>query len=486
MHQPANDAPLIYDIHYLDLPTKYEHLAISLLKRCDMPMVFWIGSNAVLNNRGRHPKQINQFWVLSRTDSTPAEKNRLVLAGIYANIQERKRYLRVCPDPTHEKRLIDSRDAKHIEAYYNFLSALNSVASSLDIECVLEAEGISTEAEALQTSFDSHIEKLIEYRKLHSKKKQGLTLTWYRELRLHNLLSYANFYRRNIDYKLKLTRLLNQINPNYIKTVEAISRIIKRYKKEHNGSNGEELHEQLLKSLLSALHAEDIVQYCYPDVFFGEYPITSENIAPVYSYVPSDLTNQTALLRWMRMSRELICAYRQFAWYKAPDVMINFIDSDVVNAYADGSLTSGYFISFTKGLIEACHHYILKWKYSDHFAKYPYDDKNYHMLRQVVFAITAHEYAHILNGDCSDSRHSFMDLANEKNTREQRQREASADEKADTIVNNAAQLCYRFPPNADTDEEKAMHAESYIMKLKRDEIFRKEAKLFLHNMHMFF
>lgn len=486
MRQLANDAPLIYDIQYLNLPKEYERIAISLLKSCDMPMVFWIGANTTLNTRGRHPAQINQYWVLSRTNTSNNENNRLILAGICANIQERKRYLQVCPNPAYEKKLKKSRDSTHVKAYYDFLRAIYSVAASLDIECFLEANGICTESEAIQASFVSHIKKLTEYQKLQSKKKSCYTSRWYREMRLHNLLSYATFYRRSADYRLTITRLLNQINPKYIKTVKTVSQIIQQYKQENSGSNGEELHEQLLRNLVYALHAEDIVCYCYPDVFSGEYPISPEIYAPVYSYVPSDLTNQSALLRWMRMSRELICSYRQSTWYEAPDVMVNLIDSDIVNAYADGSLTSGYCISFTKGLIEACHYYIANWKYSDHFAKYPYDDVNYHLLRQVVFIITAHEYAHILNGDCNDTRHSFLPSSNGENIVERLQKEASADEKANNIVSDAEMLCYRFPPEAENDEEKAMHAEMLMLKIKRDEIFHKEAKLFLRDLQMIF
>lgn len=103
----------------------------------------------------------------------------------------------------------------------------------------------------------------------------------------------------------------------------------------------------------------------------------------------------------------------------------------------------------------------------------------------MVFIITAHEYAHILNGDCKDTRHSFLPPTNEESEGERLQKEAAADEKANKIVSDAELLCYRFPPEAENDEEKTMHAEMLMLKIKRDEIFHKEAKLFLRDLHMF-
>ena len=130
-------SPLIRCIEHLNLPNDYEQLARDLVARSDMPIVFWINSELPRNYRHRHPAQKNQFWVTVRPNCSETERLRLILGGIYGAVQEQRRYWRTDIQPEYEAALKDLSDNLQLLSYYEFLSRIGNIATTLDVEWFL-------------------------------------------------------------------------------------------------------------------------------------------------------------------------------------------------------------------------------------------------------------------------------------------------------------------------------------------------------------
>lgn len=454
----TSDSPVIRCVEHLRLSKKDVALAKLLIDQIDMPVVFWMESEADKNYRQRHPRQKNEYWIVVKPQTDENERVRLILAGLRTAIQVRRRYWNVIYHPVYKEALISRGDQRHIAAYNEFPNTLNSIAGTLDAEWYLAQYGISTSTEVRQFYFQDHIDKLNEYISLHHPRKNQPMLSWYRETEVTNLIEYGNYYRLGDPYQKELKELLPKVEPSYLSEVERVAKTITDLQLEYNGTNGFQLTERFITAMIEQFDLENMLQMYLPETYDGTYPLESGTYADIFSYIPYSWPRQDDLVYWLRMARELICAYQNSQDPLPPDVTVNLIDTNICNSYADGTQKTGYCISFTSGLVFEITDHLQKWTISKDSERLLHiiGEQEYRrqLLRQVIYLITAHEYAHILNGDCDYSfaktYSGFAPFSEEYRS----QIEDRADVRANKIISDATLLLYRFPPAPKGEHER--------------------------------
>ena len=123
-----------------------------------------------------------------------------------------------------------------------------------------------------------------------------------------------------------------------------------------------------------------------------------------------------------------------------PDAHVNLVLTDFCEACADGNLQKGYFISFTTGLIknleEKTRTVDINSLGLEKFVEILGEDEvRSRLYRYMLYYITAHEYAHILNSDC--------DLTEKSRNSTREQKEILADEQAYKMMKNILYTQYR-------------------------------------------
>lgn len=452
-----SNSPVIRCVEHLKLSPEYERLANELIKQCDMPIVFWVNSELPRNFRCRHPAQKNQFWVTVRPNCTENEKLRLILGGIYGAVQEQRRYWRTDVQPEYEAKLEALHDSWSLHTYYEFLSRLGNMATTLDVEWFLSEYGIATSRSVRQFYFKDRKDRLKEYIILHDPQKTSPCITWSREHEVMNLIEYGNYYRLGAEYRRDLKKLLVKIDPNYVDEVEWVAGLIVAMQKEYSKTGGATLTEKFLEEIIKHFDLGHMVKLCKHESYKGIYPVSDENRADVLSYVLNNWPRQEDLINWLRTAREIICVYRSTMDFKAPDITMNLIETDECNSYSDGDCATGYCISFTLGLIYRLTDAVGTWEISQDLrpliVRIGEDEVRCNLLRQVIFHITAHEYAHVINGDCDRSAQlSATDCTIVPE--ERRAIEINADKTARCIISQSLPFCYRFPPAPEGEHER--------------------------------
>lgn len=476
----VSNSPIIRCVEHLGLSKEYEALANRLIDQSDMPIVFWIESEMDKNYRHRHPKQKNEYWIVIKPQSNENERVRLILAGLCTAVQERRRYWNVIHHPTYKEALIRKGDKRHIAVYRDFPNSLNSIAGTLDAEWFLAQYGISTSTEVRQFFFQDRMCKLREYIRMHHPPRNQPMLTWYREIEVTNLIEYGNYYRCGEFYQRELKKLLPKVEPSYLAEVEKVAKTITDLQHEYDGTNGFQLTEQF--------NLGNMLQMYIPETYDGTYPLENGTHANVFSYIPHKWPRQDELVRWLRRAREFVCTYRSMQNPYPPDVTINLIDSDICNSYADGTREKGYCISFTSGLIVQIVTYMQKWQVSEGNIELlniiGEQEYRQQLLRHVIYHITAHEYAHILNGDCDRSTARKLSGLGPLPKEVRLQIEEQADAHAKELTKEAALLYYRFPPAPKGEHEQIcaalrqgdINAISHIVSPQRMEEMQKEVQ----------
>lgn len=456
-----SNSPLIRCIEYLNLSAEYEQLARDLMAQSDMPIVFWINAELPLNYRHRSPGQKNEFWVTIPPNCSEDERLRLILGGLHGAVQEQRRYWRTDIQPEYEVSLKALPDTQKLRMYYAFLGRIGNLATTLDVEWFLSLYGIATSRRIRQYYFRDRTTKLKEYINLHDPQKTQPSITWSRETEVVNLLEYGNYYRLGAEYRRDLERLLPKANPSYVNEVRWVANLIAGLQQSYNGSNGAELTEEFLTAVIEHFQIEHMVRLCKHEAYRGIYPIDSENKADILSYVLNSWPRQSDLINWLRYAREILCVYRTEMNYQTPDVTMNLIDTDISNSYADGDCKQGYCISFTNGLIYQITDAVKTWELSSDLSTliaYIGEDKvRHHLLRQAIFFISAHEYAHIINGDCDRSTQLAAD-DREGTSAEREAIEERANRTAIQLIQQSIPWLYRFPPAPDGEHERMREA----------------------------
>lgn len=438
-------SPLIRSIEYLNLDEKVRSIVEDLCEKSDMPIVFWMDSENPRNTRSRLPGQINQYWITIQPNIDENEKNRLIVGGIYSAIQDKNRYWYVEPYTAYVQTLQHNGRQQDIKKIYELGALLNSLVFSLDIECFLEKYGIKTSDSILNKKFAYEKKALRKCIKHVKNSGGGICSYWNRTEEIFHIIEWGNLYRRKSAYKDELIPLITQIKKEYLEDVKYVAESIINMKELYAVEDGSRLVKELLDKLVNRFCLNEMFKICIPNFYKGEYPIGDLSV-PIFSYVPDDWPMQKELISWIRTARFFICTYREIGKYNSPDVMINLLDTEISNSYADGTKETGYSISFSSGLVYEMCEFVAQWNISSTMKSFVSaigeDEFRKSLLRLTIYFITAHEYAHIFHGDCDRS------IKNDKILPEigSKDKEKRADEFAYQAIQKIIPFEHRFAP----------------------------------------
>lgn len=427
---------VIRDISRLHLEPKTEDLAFQIASQIDMPVVFIINSEWKENFARRHSDQMpNEFWINIAPQTDPKEFNRLVVGLLYRGVQERRRYS--CLQPLQE--YYTALGHKHRKTYCEVLGKLTSVATSLDAELYLQRYGIFTSDQLHHAMLDDRISKLREYYHIRS---ANPSYSWWREIEVLNLVEYGNYYRRGKAFRDKLLPLLKRVNKEYVIIVQRVAAFVVEAKKRYTPDTAAETVEWLLQKFIKLFSLENVVELRPVNTYKERIKLADGNYALAYSLVPDDWDSQEILITSTRHANYFLTLIQQSLNFKAPLAHVYLINESICNAYSNPGAGNEFILAFTTGLFRKIHSHVYCESFhpaSYELAKNKYDRETYinKFYCYIIFYITAHEYAHILNGDCTHSAFkSVLCISDE----ERHQRESHADRTAAELIN----MCFIF------------------------------------------
>ena len=429
-----DESRLVRNVEELLLSPRAMELARELIRQIDMQVIFLIDAQEKNNCSGRHPMQGNQFWVTVKPQAEAQEFDRLVLAGLYRGIQERKRYRRIWYRESYVESL---QNPQHGKVYMQFVDFLGSFLSSLDTELFLEQYGITTSQAVLQKKYDTRMQGLEEY---IAKRRRMPGFAWYRETEVWNLLEYGNLWQRCYAWKKQIKSRAAKVNPRYVDIIERIAFRIQDMRVLYNGENGAELMEQMEEYIVSTFHLEEMVRFYTPRAHGAVFYFQDGENAQTLEYIPEDIPHQDQLFEWFEEAGRFLNSVRELAAYRIPDVTFWLVRSDRSNAYADHKKDM-YQISFTTGLTEQMNRWLERPQVCEEgnaelLRILGEDDYRKRLKKTVIDFITAHEYAHILHEDDKKAR-----TASEP---ERRRMEEAADQTAEKLVKWEIPAAYRL------------------------------------------
>ena len=446
----TDESKVIRNIEALNLSKKSEILAQKLIEKIDMPVVFEINSQKDKNYGARHGLYHNQFWLIVKPQSEDSEYERIILSNLYRGIQERRRVLHPAISETYKNTLLkltpkDVRE-KRIKISRELIGRIGALATTIDAELFLSEYGIATSNRTKRIQFENRKFLLNDYL---AKQKRLVKLCWFPELEWHNIIDYSRIAWWNKEYHKELARLLGMTYPKtkakwYVDTlnrmVEMLHIIYNRYKEKTEF----DVISWFLKETVDIVGLHGVVDLTPQYAMKSEYAFKNGIKAPVYSFVPEGIENEESFIKAFRHINEGILLLQEYYHYveekEMPDAHVNLVLTDFCEACADGNLQKGYFISFTTGLIknleEKTRTVDINSLGLEKFVEILGEDEvRSRLYRYMLYYITAHEYAHILNSDC--------DLTEKSRNSTREQKEILADEQAYKMMKNILYTQYR-------------------------------------------
>ena len=441
-------------VDHLDISPKSKLIAKELVDQIDMPVVFLIDHDLdkqyALRSHGYH----NQFWVLANHHEDQAEYERVILSNIYRGIQERDRFLHPAPCAEYEKSidLIQNKNERveYRERYYDLLRSIASLVSTIDAEQFLKPRGVEVSSKQKQWLYNNRIMLLEEY--LEIQRKQPC-FRWYKEIEYMNVLDYSRIASFCDDYRIGIVNRLKKIRPasaakRCIKRLTQLMAMVKEAEIKYIHNPQEDIAGWMTQEIVQILKLEDVLILKREYALIGKFNLETGDCADIYSFVPSDFPDKRLNILAMRHVNECILLTQEyFAMLmdrNLPDVHANLIDTSHRNAYAN-RLGEKCYISITSGLF----HQILN-AVSTEIDKVPpqcleilgEQEILYRLKKYAIFYITAHEYAHIINGDCEEAAcyQTTWDLVNK--------RENAADNFARDVLKKV--LLFQYRPDMST------------------------------------
>lgn len=417
-------------VDHLDISPESKLIARELVDQIDMPVVFLIDHDLdkqyALRSQGHH----NQFWVLANHHEDHAEYERVILSNIYRGIQERDRFLHPAPCAEYEKSIDliqdKNRQDEQRKLYYDLLHSIASLVSTIDAEQFLKPRGVEVGSKQKQWLYDNRIMLLEEY--LEIQRKQPY-FRWYKEIEYMNMLDYSRIASFCDDYRIGIINRLKNIRPasaakRCIKWLTRLMAMIKEAEIKYIHNSQEDIAGWMTQEIVRILKLEDILILKREYALIGKFNLETGDCADIYSFVPSDFPDKGLNILAMRHVNECILLIQEyFATLmnrNLPDVHANLIDSSYPNAYAN-RLDEKCYISITSGLFLQTLNTV-----STEIDKVPPEcvavlgeKEIVHRLKKyAIFYIAAHEYAHIINGDCeeADCYQATWDLLNRRET----------------------------------------------------------------------
>ena len=402
-------------VDHLDISDAAKHLAKKLINQIEMPVVFLIDHDLDKQYALRSQMHHNQFWVLANHQAEQSEYERILLSNLYRGVQTRKRFLHPVPSQEYEANLNQIVNPKikseRKQLYYELLHKISSFVSAIDAEIYFKPKGFEVSSARKQWLYDDRIALLDEYLDLQ-KRHRGFR--WFREVECINVIDYARIASFNNSYKVGIDNRLKRIQPasaaKRCRTlVSELSKLIVEANKKYSTAPQEEITTWMVQEAVRILGLGNALDFKREYALSGNFILETGEQASVYSYVPIGFADESVVIQALRNVNECILLIQELyatVMNKAlPDTHANLIQSNHINAYAN-KLPSGYYLSFTSGVLTEimrssqecinrvpprCVSIIGESTVRSRLTKY------------ALFYITAHEYAHILHGDCEQT-----------------------------------------------------------------------------------
>lgn len=451
-----NKGTVIRFVNQLDMGEDAKRLAYEMLDQIDTPVVFLIDTGLDKNYAGRHAFQHNQFWVTANHQPEQSEYERVILSNLYRGIQARRRFPEVVPDEAYYSKLEAISDPKsrkeRIENYQQLIGKINAITSTIDAEYHLAPRGIIVSEFAKRRNFDDRIRILDRYLEIQRK---APFWCWHKELALHNMLDYSRIAYWNSVYFRGISNRLNCVLPphdskKFLSQLKQLVRVIKTAKEKYASEPETDVPTWMINEIIAILQIKDMVRVEYPYSAYGTFNLENGENVPLYSFVPEGIQGEAELILGIRHVNEGILLLQDYSGaikkQELPDIHANLVRSDHCNAYAN-KLDGEYYVSFTIGMLK------LLMRSSDEIdlSSVPREaitllgerEVRCRLRKYIIYFIAAHEYAHVLNGDCDHAESMYScGYANQA-------KEENADLKAQNLLGNALFLQYRNDPNED-------------------------------------
>lgn len=402
-------------IDHLDISAEAKLLAKDLVNQIDMPVVFLIDHDMDKQYAIRHKEFHNQYWVLANHQKEQSEYERVLLSNIYRGIQTRKRFLHPTPVVEYENFINEIKNSelqiKKRKLYYELLRKITAFVTTLDAEHFFKPRGFEVSSKQKQWLYDNRIMLLEEY--LEIQKRQNL-FSWCWEVEYMNILDYARISSFHTDYYIGIAKRLKKIRPEStsercLKRLSELMEMISNADIKYVNEIQEDVTAWITKEIIRIMELGNKIVLEREYALIGKFKLENGKDAEVYSFVPDDYKDKNIIIQAMRQINECILFLQEYhASFDnmLPDVHANLINSCHQNAYSN-IIADDCYISITSGLLieimTSVHQEIEKaspqyieligaWEVCARLRKY------------ALFYITAHEYAHIINGDCKPSK----------------------------------------------------------------------------------
>ena len=399
-------------IAQLDISDTAKCLAKELVDQIEMPVVFLIDHDLDKQYALRSHTYHNQFWVLACHQEEQSEYERVILSNIYRGIQTRKRFLHPVPKREHEECINQIANSKvrleRQNLYHELLNKIYAFVSTIDAEMYFKPKGIEVSEKQKQWLYNSRISILDEYLDLQKKNR---SFCWYKEVECINVLDYSRIALFDKNYKTDIFNRLKRIQPvsaskRCVKRVSELCSLISDARQKYEICKQEDIATWMVQEVVRILDLENELVFKRDYALDGKFILESGECVRVSSYVPIGIEGEPTIIESMKCINECILLLQEYnetlLSKKIPDVHVNLIHSDYINAYAN-KLTSGYYISFTVGLLIRVIHSVQNCidKIPAHYIVTVGESIVRSRLKKyALFYIATHEYAHILHGDC--------------------------------------------------------------------------------------
>lgn len=428
------DGYLIRDINLLKISEKAKKIVKQLDSKIDMPVVFWIDYPRAKSVTGRMPNKHNQFWVTVAPQKEQSEFERILIHNLFRGVMQTERY----PSIDFNQSYINSKpEIPEIKEMQHLGEHIMAFATTILCHSHFKPFGIST-------SKLSHEKKII-FLKNEASNIRNLNYSNPRVMNfvvdLCGIACISPEYNR-IAYKIA-DKAGNKINTSILKTkLKELTKIAFEFQEKHTIDNESELLNKFLKNTIKLFGLEErfIVGYQY---IMTAQDIQINGIEYVYSYLPISLEDRSFYVKSIKYINSALCMMQEYlellGTESAKDFHINIAKGSKVDAFADGNMEKGYFITVTIPFLKRIKEYV---KTVD-INSISENEKIFRdrLFKCVIFYVFFHEYAHIYYGDCDDA-----------NLLPQREREDKADKFAEEMYLKVKILQYRFGEDSPSRE----------------------------------
>lgn len=455
----TTDSTVYRHIEQLKLRPEIEKLAKELINQIDMPVVFEINYQGDHDYGRRHPVYHNQFWVQIRTQDETSEFERLVLHLLYMGVLERRRIVMPMVLDKH-KIYLESLENEieregRIKGCKNMLGGLVSLAVTMEANLYLKQYGIDTSSKVKEEKFLVIYHSLQDYIKIQSEK---FGFCWYDETALSNIIDMSRICWMNKRYHNKIQQVMKKIKPRkeserYIYLLNRLTKMLYEISNDYESEIITDVSSSIVERAFEILQMNKF-SYLKKEYYMRRECEDFDGTKTVrYAFIPEDIDRKEELIRGLRyLNTGLLLLEEYYGYFREmqiPDPHVSILKSDTIQGWADGNKEKGYHITITTGLILLLYDTAKRVDLLDlnlESCRLAISDEEIRdrLYRYALFYVIAHEYVHILHGDCDKS----VDNINEK-----MEQEENANKGAYYLVKKLLFMQYRPLTNDEIKEQ---------------------------------